>query len=99
MNVYVCILLMSAVTYAIRIIPMVLLRKKITNTFIVSFLYYAPYVTLSVMIFPAILYCTSDIRTAAVGLAVSFILSLCNAGLVGTAFVSCAAVYLAQLIF
>ena len=49
------IAVMAVVTYLIRMIPLVLLKKEITNTWVKSFLYYVPYVTLAVMTFPAIL--------------------------------------------
>ena len=44
---------MAAVTFAIRVLPLTLVKKQFTNTFVRSFLYYVPYVTLSVMTFPA----------------------------------------------
>ena len=53
MNTIAYILLMILVTNAIRILPVTLIRKRITNPFLCSFLYYVPYVTLSVMTFPA----------------------------------------------
>ena len=49
-NTYIYILIMSAVTYLIRTLPLTLIRKEIKNTTIKSFLYYVPYVTLAVMI-------------------------------------------------
>ena len=54
-NIYIYILVMTAVTYTIRMLPLVLIRREIKNQFIRSFLYYVPYVTLAVMTFPAIL--------------------------------------------
>ena len=42
-NVYLYILVMASVTYTIRMLPLVLIRKEITNRFIRSFLYYVPY--------------------------------------------------------
>ena len=53
-NVYLYILVAAAVSSLIRILPLTLIRKKIKNSFIRSFLYYVPYVTLAVMTFPAI---------------------------------------------
>ena len=54
-NIYIYILVSGIVSYLIRVIPLTIFRKPITNTFIKSFLYYVPYVTLAVMTFPAIL--------------------------------------------
>ena len=52
------IAVMSAVTIAIRLTPALVLRRPIKNSFIRSFLFYVPYVTLAVMTFPAILTAT-----------------------------------------
>ena len=54
-NIYLYIFLMFAVTYAVRILPLTLIRKPIENRFVKSFLFYVPYVTLAVMTFPAII--------------------------------------------
>lgn len=53
-NVWIYILIMAGVSYAIRILPLTLIRRQIKNRFLRSFLYYVPYVTLAVMTFPAI---------------------------------------------
>lgn len=52
---YFYIAVMALVSYAIRVLPLTLIRKPIKNQFIPSFLYYVPYITLSVMTFPAII--------------------------------------------
>lgn len=74
-NVYIYILLMALVTYAIRVLPLTLIRKKIENRTIRSFLYYVPYVTLAVMTFPAILDATQYPVAAAVALVVAIALA------------------------
>ena len=98
-NIYVYILVMAAVSYAIRVLPLTLIRKKIENRFLRSFLYYVPYVTLAVMTFPAIL---GDMSTpasllpGAVALAVGVVLSWLGAGLFPVAAACCAAAFLAE---
>ncbi len=57
---YLYILIMAGVSYAIRVLPLTLIRKQIKNRFLQSFLYYVPYVTLAVMTFPAILGATQS---------------------------------------
>ncbi len=57
-DIYIYIIIMALVTLSLRIIPMTILKKPIRNTFIKSFLYYVPYVTLATMCFPAIIYAT-----------------------------------------
>ena len=87
---------MAAVTYLIRMLPFVVFRKPIKNRFIKSFLYYVPYAVLGAMTFPAILYSTSNLVSAAVGLAVSVILAWFGRGLLTVAVSACAAVYLTE---
>ena len=60
MNTYLYIAVMALTTYAIRVLPLTLIRKPIKSTFLRSFLYYVPYVTLAVMTFPAILTATDS---------------------------------------
>ena len=64
-NNYIYIAVMALVSYTIRILPLTLIRKPIKNQFIQSFLYYVPYVTLSVMTFPAIVHATRAAAAAA----------------------------------
>ena len=51
-NIYLYILVMAAVTYLIRVLPLTLIKKEIKNKTVRSFLFYVPYVTLAVMTFP-----------------------------------------------
>ena len=66
-NIYIYIFVMAAVTYLIRMLPLTLIRKEIKSTYIKSFLYYVPYVTLAAMTFPAILSATANIWSALAG--------------------------------
>ena len=68
-NVYIYILIMFAVIYAIRVLPLTLVRKQIKNRFLRSFLYYVPYITLAVMTFPAIVEVTQSPIAGAAALA------------------------------
>ena len=75
-SIWIAILVMALVTYLIRVLPLVLIRREIQNRTIKSFLYYVPYVTLSVMTFPAILFATESILSAAVALGIAILLAL-----------------------
>lgn len=97
-NTLIAILLMAGITYLIRALPLVLIRREIKNKTIRSFLYYVPYVTLSVMTFPAILSATSTIYSAIVALLVAVGLSLKGFKLPTVAALSCIAVFLFELI-
>lgn len=70
-NNYIYIAVMALVSYTIRILPLTLIRKPIKNQFIQSFLYYVPYVTLSVMTFPAIVHATQSPVSGALALVVA----------------------------
>lgn len=83
---------MAAVTYAIRVLPVVLIRKPIKNTFIQSFLYYVPYVTLAVMTFPAIVTATQSPIAGFAALVTGVIASWFRAGLFGVSLTCCAVV-------
>ena len=60
-NTSIYILIMAAVSFTIRALPVTLIKKPIKNQFLQSFLYYVPYVTLAVMTFPAIINATQSL--------------------------------------
>ena len=97
-DVYLYILVMAGVTYLIRVIPLALTKKEITNPFIKSFLFYVPYACLAAMTFPAILYATSSVISAAVGFAVALIAAYKERSLLTVALLACAAVFIAERI-
>lgn len=89
---------MAGSTYLIRAIPFVLVKRKIKNIYIRSFLIYIPYAVLTAMTLPAILYSTDSIVSAAVGLAAAIGMSLFGFGLMPVAVAACLAVYLTEWI-
>lgn len=97
-NVYAALLIMILTLYGIRLIPFLFLRKEIKNVRIRSFLYYVPYVTLAVMTFPAILTATDSVISGAVALVAAVIAAFLWEDLFTVAVVSCAAVFLTELI-
>lgn len=96
-NVYVYIFGMALVTYLIRVLPLTLIRKKITNKTIRSFLYYVPYVTLAVMTFPAIIDATQTPISAVVALLVAIALAYFGKSLFVVAIFSSVTVFLLEL--
>jgi branched-subunit amino acid transport protein len=96
-NVYLYILVMAGVTYLIRLLPLTLIKKEIRNVYIKSFLYYVPYVTLSVMTFPAILHATASVWSGAAALAVAVILAWKGKSLFQVSLAACAMVFLLEL--
>ena len=95
-NPYVYILIMAGVSFIIRVLPLTLIRKPITNRFLRSFLYYVPYVTLSVMTVPAIIHATGSVCSGAAALITGIILAWKNAGLLPVAAAACAVVLILE---
>ena len=96
-DIYIYLLLMSAVTIAIRIVPVTLLRREIKNRFLRSFLFYVPYVTLAVMTFPAITEATQSPISGALALIGGIGLAWIGASLFQVAAACCAIVFAAEL--
>ena len=96
-NVYIYIVGMALVTYLIRVLPLTLIRKKIENKTIRSFLYYVPYVTLAVMTFPAILDATQYPIAALVALLVAIALAYFGKSLFFVAISSSVTVFVIEL--
>jgi len=69
------IAVMALTTYVIRMLPMVIFRKKITNRWIQSFLSYVPYSVLAAMTFPAIFNSTGSTASAVAGCLAALILA------------------------
>lgn len=92
------LLILSGSTYLIRSIPFALLRKKIENRFVKSFLYYIPYAVLTAMTIPAIFYATDSKISAAAGLVVAVGLALKGKSLTVVAVAACAMVFLVECV-
>ena len=89
---------MAGVTYLVRMLPFVLVRKQITNRFLLSFLHYIPYTVLAAMTIPAILGSTGSLPTALAGLVVGALLAFLRRGLLTVAVASSLAALIAGLI-
>lgn len=94
---FIYLAVMAVSTYLVRVVPFTVLRKKISNRFIRSFLAYVPYAVLSAMTVPAIFYSTDSLISATAGFLVALVLSLFERSLITVAFFSCLAVFLTGL--
>ena len=99
MNNYIYILIMATTTFAIRVLPLTLIRKKIKNRFLQSFLYYVPYVTLAVMTFPAIVYATQSEIAGVAAFAAGILMAWFGVSMFKVAVGCCALVFLLELFF
>ncbi len=89
---------MALVTYLVRAVPLVAIKKKIDNEFILSFLYYMPYAVLTVMTVPAVFFATNSLFSAAVGVAVALVLAFFKRGLLTVALGASLGVFTAELL-
>lgn len=91
------LLVTAGVTYLVRMLPLVLMKKKITNRFILSFLHYIPYSVLGVMTVPAMFYATERIPAIA-GFIVAVVLAYKGKSLLTVAAAACGAVLVCSLL-
>lgn len=92
------ITVMAFVTYLIRALPMVIFRRKITNVWIKSFLYYVPYAVLAAMTFPAVFSSTGSHISAAAGTVAAIVLAYFGRSLLTVAIGAAVVVFIVQLL-
>ncbi len=92
------LLVMAVTIYLVRALPLALLQKEIRSPFIRSFLFYVPYVSLSVMTFPAILSATASFWSGLAGLAAAAVIAWADGNLFRVSIGACVAVFLAELV-
>lgn len=90
-------ILMAIVTYIPRVLPILLVKDKLNSKFLKSFLFYVPYAVLGAMIFPDILYSTSSVSSAVVGLVVAVTLAFLDQKLLTVALGAILSVYLFEM--
>ena len=96
MSIWLYILVSAAVSYLIRVTPLVLIRREIRSRTLRSFLYYVPYVTLAVMTFPAIVDATQSPLAGLLALVAGCLLAWFGGSLFQVAVVCCLVVLVAE---
>ena len=94
---FIYLAILSGSTYLIRAIPFALLRKKITNVYLRSFLFYIPYAVLAAMTLPAALYATGNIISGCAGLAVGSFFAYKEKSLTFVAAIACVTALVCEL--
>ena len=97
-SIWLYILVSAAVSYLIRVTPLVLIRREIPNRTLRSFLYYVPYVTLAVMTFPAITEATQSPLAGLLALIAGAVLAWRGGSLFLVAVACCVVVLVSELI-
>lgn len=91
-ELFLYLLIMVLVTNAIRVLPVLVLRRPIKNQFVRRFLYYVPYVTLAVMTFPAIMQATENPLAGFSALLIGCMAAWCGLGLFPVSLICCGVV-------
>ena len=94
---YIYITVMAVVTYLIRVLPLTLIRREIKNVTLRSFLYYVPYVTLSVMTFPAMMEATNSQWSGLAAFVAAVALAWRGFSLFNVAVAACVLVFVIEL--
>ena len=97
-SIFIYVLIAALVSLLIRALPTTLLRRQITSRFVRSFLYYVPYVTLSVMTFPAIMEATNNPIAGGIALIVGIAAAWMGLSLFPVSVICCVVVFLLELI-
>lgn len=97
-KVFIAVILMAIVTYAPRVFPIAIFKRKIKSRFIKSFLYYTPYAVLGAMTFPAILFSTANIYFSLIGMMTALILAYFEQGLMKVALGAVLVIYICELL-
>ncbi|MBD5507879.1 MAG: AzlD domain-containing protein [Lachnospiraceae bacterium] len=97
-NIWIYLLVMAGVSYLIRMAPLALIRREITNKLLRSFLFYVPYATLAVMTFPAIMEATQKPLAGLCALIAGIVLAWRGRSLFQVAVFCCVVAFLVELL-
>lgn len=78
---FIYLLVMAGVTYLIRVLPILFVRKKIKSVFIRSFLHYVPYAVLATIALPSIIFSTGNLVSGIAATVTCIVLAYLNKGL------------------
>ena len=95
---FIYLVAMAGVTYLLRLLPLLFVRKRISSRFIRSFLYYVPYAVLTVMAVPGIFYATTYTSSAVFAFAAAIILAIFTRSLLIVAAGASAIVLITELL-
>lgn len=85
------------VTYLMRAIPLVLVRRTIRNEWLRAFLHYTPYAVLTAITIPAVFAATSTWVSAVAGFGVAVLLALRGRGLLVVALAAAGTVWIVEM--
>jgi branched-subunit amino acid transport protein len=97
-SIWLSIAVMAGVTYLIRLLPLILLRREIRNPFIRAFLHYVPYATLSAMTIPTAITDAPNLWAGITGIVVAVLLALRGISMVLVAAIASLATWIVTIL-
>ena len=95
-HIWIAIAVMAGVTYLIRFLPFLILRREIRNPYFRAFLRYVPYATLTAMTVPGVISDAAVPTAGAVGLLTAVIAAFFGRSLLTCAFLATVAAGLTE---
>lgn len=93
------VLIMACITYALRVLPITLIRRKVKSAYLNAFLNYVPFAILGALTIPDVFYSTSDMASAILGTIVALIVAYAGRGLLTVTIAAIVTVLLYGVIF
>ena len=90
----VMVAIMATITYALRVLPITLIRRKVQSPFLNAFLNYVPFAILGALTIPDVFYSTQDIVPAIFGTIAAFLAAYFECGLLPVTIIAIATVLL-----
>ena len=95
--IFLYIAAMALITYLVRALPLVLVKRQLLSRFLTLFLNYIPFAVLSAMTFPAIVYACGDLTAGLLGTAAAILLAFWSKNLLISAVGASVVAYLVIL--
>lgn len=91
--------IMASITYALRVLPITLIRKKVKSPYLNAFLNYVPFAILGALTIPDVFYSTQNVKSAVLGTFVALIVAYMERGLLTVTIAAIATVLIYGFIF
>lgn len=91
------VLAMAGVSYLLRAVPLVAMRRRITNAWALSFLHYVPPAVLTAMTIPAVFTATDHLASGVIALVTAVVLALRGRSLMLVAVGAAASVLITEI--
>lgn len=98
MNALSAVLVMAGVSYVLRAVPLIAMRRRITSPWLLSFLHYVPPTVLTAMTIPAVFTATTTPVSGVVALLTAVVLALRGRSLLVVAVGAAVSVLVTELV-